>query len=611
MTQKFGNYSSTSLTVGISAVATTMIVNSSASFPTLSTGDYFYATIIDQVSAVNRTSPPTQREVVRVTAIAGTTWTVVRAQDGTTGQVFSAGAVVELRVANKTLVDINPIELNVKAYGAVGNGVADDTTAIVNCIAAANAAQCGVYLPAGTYLTNPITLLANVAYIRGDGPGETIIFPTRQVYGANTPMINLSASTKRAVLSDLVLDLQNANFDNTWGILLSADGVAVKNVNITGRCAIGAMTRAGTGCSIDGMVLTGSGGAGINVGVYADTTSSEFQVRDVSHSGLHAYTVNISSGAFNVIERCKSYAMTAIGVFAFTLSGCTLSNIINCYSRDSYHEAANITNCTYCGIIGCHFEWTGVNGIDFGISVAGSVAGGGGQYNVVANNVIQNSYSAALCVGLNASNNLFANNVAHDCGYRAGVNSALMLAYTGAVGEINGFNRFSDNVCITTSGTATYGVRESQFAGSTINNNIYDRNTMVGITNRYSSFANSATVIDHEWQTFVPTITNTGGGGFTTSVQSARYQLNGKRCSGVLVFTVTNAGGGGYINITLPFTGVSANAGVAVGMETVVAGLSVGGSIGLTSINSLRTYNNTATAVLNYKFYINFDYEMA
>jgi len=48
--------------------------------------------------------------------------------------------------------------VNVKAYGATGNGVSNDTVPIQNAIDAASASGRTVYFPAGTYLVTPATL---------------------------------------------------------------------------------------------------------------------------------------------------------------------------------------------------------------------------------------------------------------------------------------------------------------------------------------------------------------------------------------------------------------------------------------------------------------------
>ncbi|WP_019652270.1 glycosyl hydrolase family 28-related protein [Variovorax atrisoli] len=59
--------------------------------------------------------------------------------------------------------------LSVKDFGAVGNGVADDTTALQAAINAANASGKVVYLPAGIYRTTSVLSVTKGIRITGDG----------------------------------------------------------------------------------------------------------------------------------------------------------------------------------------------------------------------------------------------------------------------------------------------------------------------------------------------------------------------------------------------------------------------------------------------------------
>jgi len=58
--------------------------------------------------------------------------------------------------------------IDARAYGCVGNGVADDTTAIVNTIAAAVAAGTRAYFPSGTYLTSAPIVVGDEVEIEGE-----------------------------------------------------------------------------------------------------------------------------------------------------------------------------------------------------------------------------------------------------------------------------------------------------------------------------------------------------------------------------------------------------------------------------------------------------------
>jgi hypothetical protein len=78
------------LNAGITSSSTTIVLNAGegARFPTLSAGDYFYATLIDTTNNL---------EIVKVTARSTDTMTVVRAQDNTTARAFSTNDRFELR----------------------------------------------------------------------------------------------------------------------------------------------------------------------------------------------------------------------------------------------------------------------------------------------------------------------------------------------------------------------------------------------------------------------------------------------------------------------------------------------------------------------------------
>ena len=86
----FTNNAITTLASAITNSATSLTVAAAAGarFPTPTSPDFFYATLIEGANI----------EVVKVTARSTDTFTIVRGQDGTTGTAFGIGARVELRV---------------------------------------------------------------------------------------------------------------------------------------------------------------------------------------------------------------------------------------------------------------------------------------------------------------------------------------------------------------------------------------------------------------------------------------------------------------------------------------------------------------------------------
>lgn len=94
--------------------------------------------------------------------------------------------------------------------GAAGNGIADDTAPIAAAVAAAQASRCPVYLPAGTYLItkDPFAPGNGGSYtIMGDGPGVTVIKPSRAFAGAYAMDLTFTIAAKAVKLSGFYLDL--------------------------------------------------------------------------------------------------------------------------------------------------------------------------------------------------------------------------------------------------------------------------------------------------------------------------------------------------------------------------------------------------------------------
>jgi hypothetical protein len=97
MTIKFTNNAETLLsTSSLADDDTSVAVDDGSVFPALSSGEFFYATLI-------RADALTTREIVKVTARSGNTLTIVRAQDNTSALTFSADDLIELRIVAATL----------------------------------------------------------------------------------------------------------------------------------------------------------------------------------------------------------------------------------------------------------------------------------------------------------------------------------------------------------------------------------------------------------------------------------------------------------------------------------------------------------------------------
>ena len=117
----FTNNAATGMVYPISSSATTLVVNggSGSLFPAPTGGNYFMITLISSGSG--------NMEIVQCTARSGDTFTIVRAQEGTTAQSFAIGDSVQLRITAGSLQAFsNPTLVNSVAAGT-GIGVSSST----------------------------------------------------------------------------------------------------------------------------------------------------------------------------------------------------------------------------------------------------------------------------------------------------------------------------------------------------------------------------------------------------------------------------------------------------------------------------------------------------
>jgi len=115
---KFSNLASTTLSSGISSSATSISVTSASEFPAIGAGDYFYASIGFGDGS----------EIVKVTSVSGSTFTVTRGQDGSTAAAWASGDTISLRVVAAALTDLSAESLSIDGGTVSGDVVISGST---------------------------------------------------------------------------------------------------------------------------------------------------------------------------------------------------------------------------------------------------------------------------------------------------------------------------------------------------------------------------------------------------------------------------------------------------------------------------------------------------
>src|SRR5438132_1119586 len=81
--------------------------------------------------------------------------------------VLALSALSVFEIAAPHRVSASVAELNVRAYGATGNGVTDDTAAVQRAFNGAAAGGNAVYFPPGTYLLRTVSIPNGISRIYG------------------------------------------------------------------------------------------------------------------------------------------------------------------------------------------------------------------------------------------------------------------------------------------------------------------------------------------------------------------------------------------------------------------------------------------------------------
>jgi hypothetical protein len=194
---------------------------------------------------------------------------------GTTDQIVvtdgGANSDVTLSLPNPTRValqDKGGQVFNVKAYGAVGNGSTDDTTAIQNTIDAAEAVGGTTFFPCGTYLVSALTALdgsnnGTVSFqgagASGGGPGVAPACVTLQSTTANAVILTVGDPTHYSYNGG---NFKNIRFLDSNGNTL-AGGLKFINISypLLEHISVSKFTKAGLSAPATPTLTPGSSGS--------------------------------------------------------------------------------------------------------------------------------------------------------------------------------------------------------------------------------------------------------------------------------------------------------------------------------------------------------------
>lgn len=216
MTVKLKNNVVGYLATAISASDTGIVLQSGngAGFPSLSTGEYFYATLVSSGGTL---------EVVKVTARVGDTMTVVRAQDGSSAAGFTAGSRVEMRVNAKSVLDlVDSVTAGTVPFtpaGGISSTNVQDAIEEVDAAFSSITAATVSFTPTGTVTATNVQ--DAIVQASAGGTAASVSF---------TPAQGIAATNVQAALEEVKTDLSASSGTTTIGYTRGGVGAVTRTL---------------------------------------------------------------------------------------------------------------------------------------------------------------------------------------------------------------------------------------------------------------------------------------------------------------------------------------------------------------------------------------------
>ena len=361
------------------------------------------------------------------------------------------------------------IYANPRDFGAIGDGITDDTAAFVAALAASDT----VWMDAGTFAISGVSLASGQKFL-GSGDKTKLVPSASFVAGAN--LVYIGAGSEGVEVGGLSADIPQTLTGSCAVYASFAARVHIHDILSydSGFCAV-RLDRCDKSLIERVRVL-----AAHTYGIQCINGNNN-RITDCQTQGVGvSHHIQLQGENRSKIDNCFADSVTGSG-FGMNLYLCQHCAIKDCSTVDCKYEGINITDSSFCLVADNNCDWTGNQSTDFGISLNGHA--GYCNLNIIRGNTINRSGKSGIAIYgtlTNSLGNLVEGNMIYAAGQLGLPNDGAILiaCQNGSTSSTTVIG----NLCYGDGTKTRYGVLESTGYGPNVSNNRLGPNGVFNMT---------------------------------------------------------------------------------------------------------------------------------